>query len=397
MPVPGADSDREQQRAWLQLARRPRLDASEALQWVAEHGGLLQAASRSAPAHDPAALAADLDWLARPGHGLLTPDSALYPPQLLATRGAPVALFVSGDPAHLSRPQLAIVGSRAATAAGRETARRFADHIARAGIVITSGLAAGIDQAAHRAALAAGCTTVAVCGTGLDVCYPSQHAELARQIAGQGALVSEFSLGTPPCAANFPQRNRILCGLALGVLVIEAAHRSGSLITARLAGEQGREVMAVPGSIYHALARGCHRLIRDGAALVESPEEVLALLGFDSPAAGSSVATQAPASTGFFSTRLDSAGEMLLNALGFEPADIDQLAARTGLAAHKISGLLQLLELDGSIESLPGGQFCRTPPRQDNEGKRSRHPDSPVRELPGCRGRTGTRSGRIAS
>ncbi len=221
----------------------------------------------------------DLEWLAGPARSLLTVDDPRYPVQLAAVPGMPAALFVQGDPAVLARPQVAIVGSRAATAAGCETAFGFAARLAAHGFAITSGLATGIDAAAHRGALAAGGVTIAVCGTGLDRVYPTGHDRLAEEIAAAGALVSEFPTGTPPAPHNFPRRNRLMSGLARGVLVVEAAARSGSLITARLAGEQGREVMAVPGSIHNPLARGCHRLIKDGAALVETVDDVLSALG----------------------------------------------------------------------------------------------------------------------
>lgn len=366
--------------AWLRLLRAPGIDAAIARSLVEELGGpcavlaadpaRLAAAGvktsglRGLAAFDQTALERDLRWLATPGSGLLTADDPRYPPQLLAIAGAPPALFVRGDPATLSLPQLAIVGSRAATAAGRETAHEFAAQLAAMGLVITSGLAIGIDAAAHRGALAAGGSTVAVCGTGLDAVYPSEHAKLAAAIAGRGALVSEFATGTPPLAANFPRRNRLLSGLARGVLVIEAAARSGSLITARLAGEQGRDVMALPGSIHNVLARGCHRLIKDGAALVETPEDVFAVLGMTSLPASAGAAAQTAAVPGNFTDRLDSAGEMLLNALGFEVAELDRLVERTGLPAHTVASLLQMLELDGRVESLAGGRYSRIPPRQ---------------------------------
>jgi DNA processing protein len=366
--------------AWLRLLRAPGIDAAIARSLVEELGGpcavlaadpaRLAAAGvktsglRGLAAFDQTALERDLRWLATPGSGLLTADDPRYPPQLLAIAGAPPALFVRGDPATLSLPQLAIVGSRAATAAGRETAHEFAAQLAAMGLVITSGLAIGIDAAAHRGALAAGGSTVAVCGTGLDAVYPSEHAKLAAAIAGRGALVSEFATGTPPLAANFPRRNRLLSGLARGVLVIEAAARSGSLITARLAGEQGRDVMALPGSIHNVLARGCHRLIKDGAALVETPEDVFAVLGMTSLPASAGAAAQTAAAPGNFTDRLDSAGEMLLNALGFEVAELDRLVERTGFPAHAVASLLQMLELDGRVESLAGGRYSRIPPRQ---------------------------------
>jgi len=366
--------------AWLRLARAPGMGIADALALLDRLGGpeALLAATEAELARagvsraglpvlanpDESALERDLRWLEAPGRFLLTGDDPRYPPQLAATAGAPVALFVEGEPAALSLPQLAIVGSRSATAAGRETAFEFARRLSASGLTITSGLAAGIDAAAHRGALAAGGLTVAVCGTGLDQVYPAEHAALASTIAAQGALVSEFSMGTPPIAANFPRRNRLLSGLARGVLVIEAAARSGSLITARLAGEQGRDVMAVPGSIHNVLARGCHRLIRDGAALVESPEDVLAAIGFPGLAAATGTGEKTSGGVRNSSGGLDSAEEMLLNALGFEPADLDKLVERTGLAAPTVASMLQLLELDGRIESLAGGRYNRTPPRQ---------------------------------
>ncbi len=313
---------------------------------------------------DPAGIARDLAWLAGPGRMLLTADDPRYPRQLAAVPGMPPALFVEGDPSHLARPQVAIVGSRAATAAGREVAFDFAAQLAAHGFAITSGLAAGIDAAAHRGALAAGGITIAVCGTGLDRVYPAEHRELADRIAAAGSLVSEFPTATPPAAHNFPQRNRLMSGLSRGVLVIEAASRSGSLITARLAGEQGREVMAVPGSIHNPLARGCHRLIKDGAALVETVDDVLAALG----ESGFESTTNSASEGGLFAKNpggtLDSDAEMLLNALGFEPTGLDRLVERTGLAARSVISKLQLLELEGRVESLAGGQYSRTTARQ---------------------------------
>jgi DNA processing protein len=236
--------------------------------------------------------------------------------------------------------------------------------LAAAGLAITSGLALGIDAAAHRGALDAGGVTIAVCGTGLDRVYPAEHASLAAAIAARGALVSEFPPGTPPLAANFPQRNRLMSALSCGVLVVEAAARSGSLITARLAGEQGRDVLAVPGSIHNALARGCHRLIKDGAALVETPDDVLAVIGFSHVPPPAKTASGAPDAAENGADRLDSGAEMLLNALGFGPADLDRLVERTGLAAYTVVSTLQMLELAGRVESLTGGRYCRTAPRR---------------------------------
>ena len=313
---------------------------------------------------DPAGIERDLRWLAEPGRTLLSADDPRYPAQLATVPGMPAALFVDGDPAHLSRPQVAIVGSRAATAAGRETAFDFAARLAAHGFAITSGLAAGIDAAAHRGALAAGGITIAVCGTGLDRVYPAEHRQLAADIAASGALVSEFPTGTPPVPHNFPRRNRLMSGLARGVLVVEAASRSGSLITARLAGEQGREVMAVPGSIHNALARGCHRLIKDGAALIETIDDVLAALGVSGLASTIIPAPETNDDAKITNGALDSDEEILLNALGFGPAGLDRLVERTGMAARTVISKLQLLELEGRVESLAGGRFSRKPPRQ---------------------------------
>ncbi|MEX1994077.1 MAG: DNA-processing protein DprA [Steroidobacteraceae bacterium] len=313
---------------------------------------------------DAAGIERDLRWLDAPGRSLLTDDDPRYPPQLAAVPGHPPALFVEGEPAVLLLPQLAIVGSRNATAAGRETAFEFAARLAGAGLAITSGLAAGIDAAAHRGALAGGGITIAVCGTGLDRVYPDTHRSLAAEIAERGALVSEFPTCTAPHAHNFPRRNRLMLGLARGVLVIEAAARSGSLITARLAGEQGRDVMAVPGSIHNALARGCHRLIKDGAALVETVDDVLATLGLPLLAMHAKSGAEPHDVVEIPGGRLDSGAEMLLNALGFGPTDLDRLIERTGLAAPAVISKLQVLELEGRVESLAGGRYSRTSPRR---------------------------------
>ena len=319
---------------------------------------------RSGEAPDPGGLARDLAWLGGPNRLLLTADDPRYPRRLADLAGMPPALFVEGDPACLALPQLAIVGSRAATAAGRETAFDFAARLATLGFAITSGLAAGIDAAAHRGALAAGGITVAVCGTGLDRVYPAEHGELAARIAERGALVSEFATGTPPAARNFPQRNRLMSGLSRGVLVIEAAARSGSLITARHAAEQGRDVMAIPGSIHNPLARGCHRLIKDGAALVETVDDVLAALGVSALAGATESGENGRDRGKFPDGPLDSDAEMLLNALGFGPADLDRLVERTGMAAPSVISKLQLLELEGRVEALAGGRYGRTTARQ---------------------------------
>jgi DNA processing protein len=342
---------------------------------------------------DPAAHAAALDWLAQPGQHLVTWGDADYPALLRQIPDPPLALYVLGDRRLLSRPQLAIVGSRNASATGRENAHAFARHLAGAGLVITSGLALGIDAAAHRGALAADDSrdgggraasgtaagngvTVAVAATGLDRVYPARHQELAHDIAARGALVSEFPLGTPPQAENFPVRNRLISGLALGVLVVEAAAGSGSLITARLATDQGREVFAIPGSIHSPLSRGCHALIRQGAKLVETANDILEELGalaqFAAPpveelesrrerrprksnaAALARVAREAPPSP-----ELPTDQQQLLAHLGHDPASIDQLVERSGLTAEAVSSMLLQLELQGLIEASAGGNYQR--------------------------------------
>lgn len=293
-----------------------------------------------------------LAWLEAPGHHLVTLADSAYPQALLQIPDPPTVLYVRGNPEHLSRPSIAIVGSRNATPQGLQTAETFARTLANQGWNIVSGLALGIDGAAHQGALAAHGTTVAVIGTGADRLYPARNKELALAIAEQGAIISEFPLGTPALAANFPRRNRIISGLARGVLVVEAAPESGSLITARLAGEQGREVFAIPGSIHSPVARGCHKLIKQGAKLVETAQDILDELGVVPQAAN----TQPhPASVeGSTEQALE---DPLLAALGYGPTTLDELVARTGLSAAELLPKLLTLELAGHLASLPGNQY----------------------------------------
>jgi DNA processing protein len=304
---------------------------------------------------DEAALDADLRWLHASGAMLLAATDARYPRLLRETPDAPGVLYVLGDVQSLSEPQIAVVGSRGPTAGGRDTARGFAAWFAGAGITITSGLALGIDAACHEGALQAGGLTVAVLGCGLDTCYPRENAALFQRIQRSGALVSEFPPGTPALAANFPQRNRIIAGLAHGTLVVEAASRSGSLITARLAGAAGREVFAIPSSIHNPMARGCHELIRQGAKLVEKPEDVLV----DLKISLSSQLLAIPVSGTANGPPLDKAYKILLDALAFEPASVDTLIERTGLNSESIASMLLVLELDGHVAPHPGGRFSR--------------------------------------
>ena len=331
-------------------------------------------------APDEALLAADLDWLGTPGHRLLCCTDADFPPQLENIPQPPAALFVDGDAGALLHPQVAIVGARAASAGGIAHARAFAQQLSTAGFVITSGLAEGIDAAAHVGTLEAGGLTVAVMGTGPDVIYPRKHQLLSQRIAAQGALVSEFPPGTGARADHFPRRNRLIAGLSLGTLVIEAGLRSGSLITARLAGEQGREVFALPGSIHNPLARGCHRLIRDGARLVEATEEIVETLAPAARMLGQELALRlevpeleerlseslAPSSQGAANApqtgRVDSSLQVLLHEIGYDPVTLDELAARTGGSTAELGARLLMLELDAKVESLPGNRYQRLPP-----------------------------------
>ena len=290
------------------------------------------------------------------------------PPRLKAIPDAPAVLFLRGDPGVLSAPQIAIVGSRRATPAGARIARRLAGELAACGVVVTSGLAQGVDAEAHRGALDAGGSTVAVLGSALDRVYPAGHRSLADRIADQGALVSEFPFGTPPAPWNFPWRNRIISGLSLGVLVVEAAERSGSLVTARLAADQGREVFAVPGSILNPLTAGCHRLLRDGAKLVERVEDVLeelspadlAALASDARGRRSDGGGEPGPGPGGEGTPAPGTGEAaVLDQLDYEPASVETLTRRTGLTPEQVYPILLGLEIGGSVRMDPAGRYMR--------------------------------------
>jgi DNA processing protein len=294
------------------------------------------------------------EWLARPHNHSLSKGSDDYPDLLSRLSDSPDQLYVSGNVDALHLPAIAIVGSRNPTRGGMQNAFEFARHLGRCGFVIVSGLAQGIDTAAHKGALAAKAPTVALLGHGIDEIYPASNKALAEDIAGNGALVSEFPLGSPPRREHFPQRNRLISGLSLGTLVIEAATRSGSLITARLAGEQGREVFAIPGSIHNPLARGCHHLIRQGARLVESADDILNELA---PLVNHVMQNQAATEPTKTESTRDADYQSLLNALGYDPASVDQLAEKSGLTIDQVSSMLLILELEGEIESLHGGRF----------------------------------------
>lgn len=368
--------DRDELAAWLRLAlpgvgnrsaRRllaafglPSAVLSQSLYALTQVVGAAdaQAVLEPAVAFD-AQVARTLEWLEAadaeaPRHVLSLAD-ARYPPGLLQIADPPLLLYVTGRVSTPWPDGIAIVGSRNATAQGVANAKAFAEHFARSGVAVVSGLALGIDGAAHEGALAgAGAdslATIAVVGTGVDRVYPSRHRELAHRIADHGLIVSEYPIGTPPLAQNFPKRNRIIAALAQGTVVVEAALGSGSLITAREAAEQGKDVFAIPGSIHSPQSRGCHALIRQGAKLVETAQDVLEEL--PQLAARASVAAPAP-------RRARSETEdAVLDALGFDPATLDALVARSGMAAAQLQARLLELELEGHVARLPGGLYQR--------------------------------------
>jgi DNA processing protein len=361
--------------AWMALTRAPALDvdalsaalgvcptaatlvcASDAMR---ERAGLAPPtrAFLSSSAAQPTA--AERRWLDSPHHQVLPFNDTRYPALLRSVPRRPLALYVQGNAAVLNDPQLAIVGSRNPTPAGRETAFQFAEELAASGLSITSGLAEGIDAAAHRGALAAQGITLAVLGSGVDVIYPRCNLQLSRDIGFQGALVSEFPLQTPPRRENFPQRNRLIATLSMGTLVVEAARSSGSLITARLAGDHNRELFAIPGSIRNPLSRGCHDLIRDGAKLTASAADVLSELNFSAFFSGASRSNCGHAAPPGIDAGMDKDHKILLDALGFDHADVDLLVSRTGLKPEAVSSMMLILELDGHVQAAPGGRYSR--------------------------------------
>ena len=370
---------RETARRLLAAFGSPEAVAQASQAALAEVAGPRQAAAvKAGPPQIDAQVAAVQRWLAAGSdRHLLALGDAAYPQPLLESPDPPLLLYVQGDLAALGAASLAIVGSRKPTAQGLDHARRFAQAFAEAGLVVVSGLALGIDGAAHEGALEGGGRTIAVLGTGIDRLYPRRHAELAARVAAQGALVSEFVPGTPPLAENFPQRNRIIAGLSLGTLVVEAALRSGSLITARLANEAGREVFALPGSIHAEQSRGCHALIRDGAHLVESAAEILdelrrpsALLQPPRPRLRAERGAAAGAGDKVDEVdKVDKAAEIgaaddtradpLLRAIGHDPISLDSLQARTSWPTPQLLAHLLELELRGQLVRLPGGLLQR--------------------------------------
>ncbi len=347
--------------AWLRLTLAPGLGGQTLRKLLSEFGLPSHAlgAGRAALARavgetlagrilatEDAAVATALRWADAPGHAIVTLADREYPPRLLEIADPPALLYVDGRTDLLARASLAIVGSRNATPQGIANATSFARAFSEAGLTIVSGLALGIDAAAHRGAIAGEGSTIAVLGSGVDVAYPPRNAELQRAIAERGAVLSEFPLGTPAIGGNFPRRNRLISGLARGVLVVEAALASGSLITARLAAEQGRDVFAIPGSIHSPLSKGCHALIKEGAKLVESAQDVLGELG-------------GPAPTRTVQQSSAEVAHELLAHLGHDPCNVDTLCQRSGLTPDTVSAMLLQLELDGRVASLPGGRYQR--------------------------------------
>ncbi len=297
----------------------------------------------------------DLQWLAENDCHIVTCNNPLYPVLLAEISSAPPLLYVMGDPKFLNHPQIGMVGSRSATASGRDTARGFAQSLAVSGLTITSGMALGIDAASHEGALQAGGTTIAVLGTGLDLTYPRRHQALAKAIASSGALVTEFPLGSGPRREHFPRRNRLISGLSMGVLVVEAAQKSGSLITANFALEQCREVFAIPGSIHNPQSRGCHALLRNGAKLVESVTDIFDEIGSLYQAQLQLVPGQQSGLAANKLSALDPEIEAILKCIGFEPTAVDAVMARCNLGVGTVSAGLIDLELEGYIECTMGG------------------------------------------
>jgi len=355
--------------SWLQLTLTPGLGAAAIRAMLRQFGlphlVLARKPSELAAYAAPSALEAlhsetvrravdaALAWVEQPGNALVTLADATYPRMLLEIPDPPPLLYARGRTELLQRSALAVVGSRNATAQGAANAESFAKALSASGLTIVSGLALGIDAAAHRGGLAGPGSTIAVLGTGIDVIYPRTNAALTAQIVERGLLISEFPLGTGALASNFPRRNRLISGLAQGCLVVEAALASGSLITARSAAEQGREVFAVPGSIHSPVSKGCHALIKSGAKLVESAEDVLGELGGFRASGFASTAQSADVA------RASAGGTGLLEHMGHDPVDIDALCVRAGMSAEQVSSELLRLELAGRVAALPGGLFQR--------------------------------------
>jgi DNA processing protein len=376
--------DKQELRAWLRLTLSSGVGNDAARKLLATFGsaqaifdqsatalgqigtGKLVKAIQTEPEGLAALLESTLEWLQAGDDRLVAPlGDAAYPAALLDIEDPPVMLYMLGAQAKQlltgkshAAPNIAIVGSRNPTPQGETNARQFARAFGSAGLCVVSGLALGIDGAAHDGALLGGGDTIAVVGTGLDRVYPKKHLALAHRIAQQGMIISEFPLGTPPLTANFPRRNRIISGLSLGTLVVEAALQSGSLITARLAAEQGKEVFAIPGSIHSPQSRGCHALLKQGAKLVEVAQDVLEELNLSD---GHIKHSSAGSHTNQDDGKADEmcADSPLMRALGFDAVSLDALQARTGLDTARLQAQLLELELSGLVARLPGGLFQR--------------------------------------
>jgi DNA processing protein len=367
--------ERDDLRAWAALVGAPGLNADRLSAALELLGGAAALVHGSEAAWERAAIPATtreflasgtarlrapgLHWLDCGQHHLIPFTDPRYPKLLRALPDCPIALYVSGNAASLSEPQLAMVGSRCPTAQGRETATAFAADLSVRGLGITSGLAEGIDACAHHGALRAQGLTLGILGTGIDLVYPRCNRRLHQDIERHGALVSGFPLGTPPRRGNFPQRNRIIAGMCLGTLVVEAARRSGSLITARLANDYGRDVFAIPGSIHNPLSRGCHELIKAGAKLTETAADILSELNFSAFFANDLPAAAGDAPEPRQTPGLDKGQKILLDALGFDPTDLDTLVDRTGFKPEAVSSMMLILELEGHVQAAPGGRYSR--------------------------------------
>lgn len=303
---------------------------------------------------DASIVQADLDWAKSEDCHIVTLIDDKYPKQLKDIADPPPVLYIRGDVSCLSRPQLGIVGSRNPTPAGKHNAHEFAKSLSKLGVIITSGMASGIDASAHIGALEANQQTIAVCGTGLDRIYPAKHKSLAHQISTKGALVSEFCIGTSPIASNFPRRNRIISGLSLGTLVVEASIKSGTMITAKLAADQGKEVFAIPSSIHNPLSQGCHQLIKQGAKLVENIEDIIDELTLDLDA------SLLNNKTAIYTKDVDNTPSVLLKCLSYEAISIDEMVEKSGLSPQIIAQELLLLELENRVAKVSGSGYLLT-------------------------------------
>lgn len=359
-----ADSDQAEFALWVALSLIPGLGSQGLCKLLREFGSpeaifaapasqLKEIVSRDvahliSQGQDTDQLQTSLAWLQHDNNHLVTFSDEHYPQALLQIADPPPILYAKGNVDLLSQPAIAIVGSRNATAQGEKNAEDFASALCHAGLCVVSGMALGIDGAAHRGALKAGGATIAVVGTGLDIVYPAKHRDLAHQIAQHGLILSEFPIGTPSRAQNFPRRNRLISGLSLGTLVVEANIQSGSLITAKLAAEQGREVFAIPGSIHSPVSKGCHQLIKQGAKLVDNIQDIVDELGIFTTNSSQNFSSVTPVET-----------NPVLDSMGFDPIGMDVLIERSGLTSENLSAILLVLELENKIASLPGGRYQR--------------------------------------